>query len=157
MRADGGGVSTGAVFTFPSPQNPGSMEGTQTLNADSSILQHQPKDIESGPNKTSERFDSQVRPLPPPDHIQKSHLFRLSLLLETFSLLETLPPQPTPCLTPTSASLFPLQPGTRKFKVSPPVSPIPSLRVHPTSADAPPSWTPTSLHLCSALGLCRQS
>lgn len=50
------------------------MEGTQTLNRDNGILQPQAKDEESGP-KTSEIFDSQVRSLPPPDHIQKSYLF----------------------------------------------------------------------------------
>ncbi|KAF4010433.1 hypothetical protein G4228_001762 [Cervus hanglu yarkandensis] len=41
--------------------NPGSMEGTQTLNTDNGILQRQPKDVESGP-KTSELFDSQGSP-----------------------------------------------------------------------------------------------
>ncbi|KAJ1061791.1 hypothetical protein K5549_002826 [Capra hircus] len=41
--------------------NPGSMEGTQTLNRDNGILQPQAKDEESGP-KTSEIFDSQGSP-----------------------------------------------------------------------------------------------
>uniref|UniRef100_A0A8D1VWF9 Rho GTPase activating protein 9 n=1 Tax=Sus scrofa TaxID=9823 RepID=A0A8D1VWF9_PIG len=134
--------------------NPGSMERTQTLNRDNGVLQPQAKGSESGPG-TPELFDSQVRSPSPPDHMQeKAIILDFPFYARHFSPV----PHHTPCLSPTSAPLFPLQLGTPDLKVPPPASPIPSPRLHPASADAPPSLTPqTSLQLCSLLGLCPRS
>uniref|UniRef100_A0A452EGG2 Rho GTPase activating protein 9 n=1 Tax=Capra hircus TaxID=9925 RepID=A0A452EGG2_CAPHI len=60
--------------------NPGSMEGTQTLNRDNGILQPQAKDEESGP-KTSEIFDSQALPATSQE-VEKSGLLNMTKIAQ---------------------------------------------------------------------------
>lgn len=134
--------------------NPGSMEGTQTLNRDNGVLQSQAEGSESDTG-TPELLDPQVRSLPLPDHRQEKPSFHdLSFLGKTFFFIAPTPPpschpHPHPC-----------SPTARDSQVSflHLFFPITSPRVHPTSANAPPSSTPqTSLQPGRPLGLCRTS
>lgn len=126
------------------------MEGIQTLNRDNGVLKPQAKGSGSDTG-TLELLDPQVRPfLAFQKTCRKSSLFT-AFSYARHSSLTTLPL--THSLTP-----LPLQPGTPKLKFPPPVSSIPSTRVHPASAKAPPSLFPqTSLQLVSLLELCHSS
>lgn len=144
----------GCSFTSSlSPQNLGSMEGTRTLNRDNSVLQPQAKGSESD-TAPPELFNPQVRSPPPPDHMRGgggNHLFTVFSFMQAilYYFPPPLPPPITHIRTP--------QPGSPKLEFPPPVSSIPSPRVHPASANAPPSWNPqTSLQPGSLLGHCRR-
>lgn len=145
-------MASGCSFTSLSPQNPGSMEGTQTLNRDNGVLQSQAEGSESdtGP---PELLDHQVRSLLFRITGKKSHLFT------TFSFRQNIllycPPPPSCHPHP-----YPCSPTVRDSQVNflHLFFPITSPRVHPTSANAPPSSTPqTSLQPGRPLGLCRRS
>lgn len=88
-------MASGHSFTSSSPQNPGSMEGTQTLNRNNGVLQPQAKGSESGTG-SPELLNPQVRSLPPPDCMQKKPSFHDFLFHARHSLLHPGHPHPHP-------------------------------------------------------------